>query len=35
VDDETLGREGLLSIPTPDHFRPPLHVIGIGHQPTE
>src|SRR5512141_2807549 len=28
VDYETLGREALLSIPTPDHYLPLLYVIG-------
>jgi 4,5-DOPA dioxygenase extradiol len=28
VDYESLGREALLSIPTPDHYLPLLYVIG-------
>jgi 4,5-DOPA dioxygenase extradiol len=28
VDYETLGREALLSIPTPDHYLPLLYVLG-------
>ena len=28
VDYETLGRDALLSIPTPDHYLPLLYVIG-------
>jgi 4,5-DOPA dioxygenase extradiol len=28
VNYETLGREALLSIPTPDHYLPLLYVIG-------
>jgi 4,5-DOPA dioxygenase extradiol len=32
VDYETLGREALLSIPTPDHYLPLLYVIGSRQQ---
>jgi 4,5-DOPA dioxygenase extradiol len=32
VDYESLGREALLSIPTPDHFLPLLYVIGTRQQ---
>jgi 4,5-DOPA dioxygenase extradiol len=28
VDYESLGRDALLSIPTPDHYLPLLYVIG-------
>ncbi len=28
IDYETLGRDALLSIPTPDHYLPLLYVIG-------
>ena len=28
VDYESLGREALLSIPTPDHYLPLLYVVG-------
>jgi 4,5-DOPA dioxygenase extradiol len=28
IDYETLGREALLSIPTPDHYLPLLYVLG-------
>jgi len=28
VDYENLGRDALLSIPTPDHYLPLLYVIG-------
>jgi 4,5-DOPA dioxygenase extradiol len=28
IEYETLGREALLSIPTPDHYLPLLYVIG-------
>ena len=32
VDYESLGREALLSIPTPDHYLPLLYVIGTRQQ---
>jgi 4,5-DOPA dioxygenase extradiol len=32
VDYESLGREALLSIPTPDHYLPLLYVIGARQQ---
>src|SRR5436309_12165096 len=32
IDYETLGREALLSIPTPDHYLPLLYVIGTRQQ---
>jgi 4,5-DOPA dioxygenase extradiol len=32
IDYETLGREALLSIPTPDHYLPLLYVIGTLQQ---
>jgi 4,5-DOPA dioxygenase extradiol len=32
VDYETLGKEALLSIPTPDHYLPLLYVIGTRQQ---
>jgi 4,5-DOPA dioxygenase extradiol len=32
VDYESLGREALLSIPTPDHYLPLLYVIGSRQQ---
>ncbi len=32
IDYETLGREALLSIPTPDHYLPLLYVIGARQQ---
>jgi 4,5-DOPA dioxygenase extradiol len=28
IDYETLGRDALLSIPTPDHYLPLLYVLG-------
>ena len=32
VDYETLGRDALLAIPTPDHYLPLLYVLGTKHQ---
>jgi 4,5-DOPA dioxygenase extradiol len=32
IDYEKLGREALLSIPTPDHFLPLLYVIATRQQ---
>jgi 4,5-DOPA dioxygenase extradiol len=32
VDYETLGKDALLSIPTPDHYLPLLYVIGTRQQ---
>ena len=32
IDYERLGREALLSIPTPDHYLPLLYVIGTRQQ---
>ena len=32
IDYETLGREALLSIPTPDHYLPLLYVLGTRQQ---
>lgn len=32
IDYETLGREAMLSIPTPDHYLPLLYVIGTRQQ---
>ena len=32
IDYERLGREAMLSIPTPDHYLPLLYVIGTGQR---
>ena len=35
VDYETLGRDALLAIPTPDHYLPLLYVLGTKHEEEE
>lgn len=32
IRHEALGRDAALSIPTPDHDLPPLHVIALRHE---
>jgi 4,5-DOPA dioxygenase extradiol len=32
INYDTLGRDALLSIPTPDHYLPLLYVLGAAHQ---
>ena len=35
IDYETLGRDALLAIPTPDHYLPLLYVLGTKDQDEE
>ena len=32
IDYEPLGRDAMLSVPTPDHYLPLLYVIALRHQ---